>query len=87
MTFRTCNNCGWVHFGVTRAYVEDEVRRFNEYVQTIDPEKCKEWHSGRPASIRDYEYCHCGNSHENFRPTKPGDCPDGCTIGPILMEE
>lgn len=85
---RTCNACGWVHFGVTRAYAEDEVQRFNDYVRTIDPKKWQEYWGGRLSSVADYERCgSCGSSHVNFRDAVEGDCPDGCTIGPIIVEE
>ena len=34
---RTCLKCGWVHFGVTRAFAEDEVARFNAYYAKLTP--------------------------------------------------
>lgn len=36
---RTCNNCGWVHFGVTREFAEAEVARFNAYFDALTQEQ------------------------------------------------
>ena len=76
MNNRTCNNCGWVHFGVTRAHAAEEVARFNE-----------QFYPAQKSSITQYERCErCGGSYLNFRVALSGDCPDGCTIGPIIVE-
>ena len=83
---RTCNNCGWVHFGVTRKHAEDEVKRFNEFYHTQSKE-VQDMYGGE-SSIKNYEYCfRCGGLHTNMRVTKDGDCPGGCTIQPIIMGE
>jgi hypothetical protein len=86
MTDRTCLKCGWVAFGVSRVYAEDEVNRFNEYFKTLD----QEWKAnfgGKPSSITLYERCfHCGGPHTNFRDALPGDAPDGVTMSPIIVE-
>lgn len=43
--------------------------------------------SNLPSSIRRHERCfRCGNSYRDFRPSVAGDCPDGCTIQPIIEE-
>lgn len=85
---KTCNNCGWVHFGVTRAHAESEVASFKVYFDTLDKEKQDEWYDGKPSSIKDYDSCHrCSSSCTNFRDAKYGDSPDGCTIGPIIVED
>lgn len=35
-----------------------------------------------------YDKCFgCGGSHENTRPSREGDCPDGSTLQAILMKE
>ena len=85
MNQRTCNNCGWVHFGVTRQSAEDSVAMFNAFYEASTPEVQAMY--GSPSHIRHYLWCNvCGNSHVNFRDAKPGDCPDGCTISPIIAE-
>jgi len=82
---RTCNQCGWVAFGVTRAVAEAEVERFNQFYQSSPPET-KELYGG-PSSIAHYECCNrCGNEHTGFHASEKGDCPDGCTLSPIIVE-
>lgn len=82
---RTCNQCGWVAFGVSREFAEKEVRRFNQFYEASLP-AIRECYSG-PSSVAHYECCHrCGNGYEDFRDAKPGDCPDGCTLSPIIVE-
>jgi protein-arginine kinase activator protein McsA len=84
----TCTNCGWVHFAVSREHAEGQVKSFNDYVKTIPVEKHKEFWGGNLAAIEDYESCKlCGSSYKDMRAAKPGDCPDGCTIGPIISED
>jgi hypothetical protein len=82
---RTCNQCGWVAFGVTRELAETQVARFNKFY-LAQPPAVQHCYSG-PSSIAHYECCtRCGNEHENFRDSVEGDCPDGCTISPIIVE-
>ena len=82
---RTCLKCGWVHFGVTRAYAEEQVAKFGAYFDSQPPEVQAQF--GRKSSMADYERCNfCGGPHTNFRSSEPNDCPDGCTIGPIIHE-
>jgi hypothetical protein len=83
---RTCLKCGWVAFGVSRVYAEAEVSKFNDFFDKADA-ATRESYGNRRSSIANYERCMlCGNSHTNFRDAKPGDCPDGCTMSPILYE-
>lgn len=85
MKERTCLNCGWVHFGVSRAYAEIEVASFNAFYNGADAET--KAHYAGPASIAHYEHCfRCGGHWQNFRDAQEGDCPAGCTIQPILYE-
>jgi len=86
MSHRTCNQCGWVAFGVTRAFAEAEVERFNQFYRSSPPET-KELYNG-PSSIAHYECCNrCGNEYTNFRDSIETDCPIGCTLSPIIVEE
>lgn len=85
---KTCNKCGWVHFAVSRKHAEDEVTKFNEYFDTLSKKEQDEFYSGKGSSIRQYEHCMlCDGSYTNFRDSKYGDCPDGCTINPIISED
>ena len=87
MSLRTCNRCGWVHMGVTRQHAEQSVAEFNTFFETQPPE-VREMYGNKPSSITAYERCfHCGGPHTDTREPKAGDCPDGCTIQPIIVEE
>lgn len=80
---RTCIQCGWVHFGVSREYAEREVKEFNEYYDK-QPTEVKELF-GSHSNIKNYERCGCcGGSYKNFRVSKENDCPEGCTLNPII---
>lgn len=83
----TCKKCGWVYFGVSREHAEAEVKRFNEYFYKLSQKNRKRLYGNKPASIQLYEKCWCGNDYTNFRPSRRGDCPDGCTISPIIIGE
>lgn len=84
---RTCKKCGCVHFGVTRQFAENAVREFNDYYETLTPEKQQDYYKGKKAHILSYEVCfNCGEPNTNFRASKPSDCRDGSTIQPIIEE-
>lgn len=81
----TCNRCGWVHFQVSRAYAEDQVKRFNAFYDALTPEDQETFYGGRGATLDLYLACHsCSNPYTDFRESKPGDHPRGATLGPII---
>ena len=80
----TCVECGWVSFAVTRQYARDAIKKFNEWYEQQPPET-KDSYGGRPSSTKDYRCQRCG-SEGYFVPSKPEDCPIGCTIGPVIWE-
>lgn len=81
---RTCGQCGWVHFGITRKDAEAEVARFNAFYDASSPE-AQSHYSGR-SSMGNYDKCfRCGAPAICMQPYRQGDCPEGCTIGPILI--
>ncbi len=82
---RTCSKCGWVHVGVTRAYAENQVKSAIAYLMSLDSETRKCF--GHTPTLDDYTSCWCGASYTTTREHKPGDCPDGVTIGPLLLPE
>jgi 5-methylcytosine-specific restriction endonuclease McrA len=83
----TCRTCGWVHFEVTRAFAEKEVEAFNKFYDALSLQKQEEYYGNHKVSIKDYESCgFCGGLYKNFRKTKKGECPTGCTIGPIIRK-
>lgn len=85
---RTCNQCGWVHFGVSQDYVQKWKEEWEEYCKTKPDEwlECFGIKNRVPPSVEEeYHKCFCCRGpHTNFREYKPGDCPDGCTIQGIL---
>ena len=83
----TCNKCGWVHFAISRTHAEREVEEFNKFYDTLSPELQQEYYGGKGSTITQYEHCFfCGNTFKDFRISKPGDCPVGCTIQPIISD-
>ncbi len=84
---KTCNKCGWVHFGVTSDFAEAEVKRFNEMYDELTAAEKERYYGSNPASMASYEKCsRCGNTYKDFRESKEDDCPNGCTIGPIIID-
>ena len=83
---RTCNRCGWVYMGVSRAFAETEVAEFNDYFKTLSKKKRKHYYNDTPSSIKNYEHCQCGNLYTNFRDAESGDAPWGVTMSPIIYD-
>lgn len=85
---RTCLRCGRVAFGIPRLRAEAEVVRFNLFFATLSEKQRHDYYGGKSSTISDYEHCvACGNPFSNFRAFRPGDCPNGCTLSPIIIEE
>lgn len=86
---RTCKKCGWVHFGISLADAKRAVKSFNDYYKSLSKKDQYEFYGLKKASLKhDYMTCDsCGGSHKNFRQFKPGDSPDGCTMGPIVVNK
>lgn len=84
----TCNKCGTVAFKVTRKYAEAQSSAFRDYYDSLTEEQRESYYGGkRPVGVRAYERCACGNPNTNFRKAVEGDCPKGCTLSPIIVEE
>lgn len=85
MKLVTCNSCGWVHMGLTRAEVEREVTRFNVFYDNA-PLTVQKNFGNRRSHIDHYTLCfRCGGPYINFSMTKEGTCLRGSTIQPILL--
>jgi rubrerythrin len=67
----------------TKEQMEKEVNEFNDFFYSSSPET-QEMFGGKPNNLNKYYRCWCGNT--TFRESQDGDCPDGCTIGPIIWE-
>lgn len=81
----TCNQCGYVMFAVTLEYARREVSDFNKFFWGLEEQKRNDYYGGKPSSLKNYCKCiNCGGTFKNFRPAIAGDCPDGCTINPVL---
>lgn len=84
---RTCLECGWVAFGVTREFAEASVRQFNKAFDSWD-EATRETYGNRRSTVSDYECCfYCGGPHTSFRDAAEGDAPPGVTMNPIIVED
>ncbi len=87
MKERTCNKCGRVAFAVTYEAAQAEVDSFNAMYDELTEGEKQRWYGGHGATIKNYERClGCGNSWKDFRDAVDGDCPDGCTMSPIIVE-
>ena len=85
MAERTCLQCGWVAFGISRTHAECEVERFNKYIDRLAEEEDMHAYGDQRASIETYERCfHCGGSYQNFRQALPNDAPNGVTLQMII---
>lgn len=81
----TCNKCGMVAMQVSRSHAENEVMRFNAYYDTLPRHQQVEMYGGKESNLHQYEHCMlCNGPYQNFRDYREGDCPDGCTLGPII---
>lgn len=81
----TCK-CGWVSFAVTKEYAENQVKEFNAWFETQSQET-KDNYGGVGSDIHAYACQRCGNEDPGvYRPAVEGDCPDGCTIGPVICD-
>lgn len=80
---RTCLNCGWVHFGLTREQAVEQLESFARWFEQQDPLTQRQY-----APVRDPCTCFkCGGSYKNFRDALEGDAPIGCTIQGIIVDE
>lgn len=87
-----CKKCGWMHFERTRKEAADEVKSFNEYLNTVDKKIQEEYYETTGTSIENYEQCfRCGNDYKNFIGPTLEDRWDqeslGQTIQPIIRKE
>ncbi len=83
----TCNNCGRVHFGISRDEAEEAVDDFNKMYEDLTPAEQHRYYSTGAVTIEQYEKCiRCGNTHEDFRLAKENDCPRGVTTSAIIID-
>ena len=82
----TCLKCSWISFAVSLDYVEDEVKRMNEYLDSLSPEKFQEYYGGKRPEPHDYVCLRC--SGDKFRPSTEAELKKvfGCTINSVLWE-
>jgi hypothetical protein len=72
--------------GLTREQAEKSLNEFNAFYDKLTREEQLNWYKGHRPTIEEYERCFRCNA-KKFRPAIPGDCPDGCTIQPVIYEE
>ena len=75
-------------FEVSRKYAVQEITDFNEYFDSLSEKEQDQFYGGKRSNIMNYEHCGvCNGSYKNFREFKVGDCPDGCTLNPIIRKQ
>ena len=82
-----CNKCHWVGFQVSRQYAEDEVKKFNDYYDTLSPEKQELYYSNKKADIDFYEGCfRCDNTYKDFHDASEEEEKNvfGSTLNPTI---
>jgi hypothetical protein len=82
MTTVVCNKCNWTSFAVSREYAEDEVKRFNEYFDTLSPEVQQQCYGGKGSSLSNYRCLVCCGT--DFTPGYTAR--DGSTLNPVIYE-
>lgn len=78
----TCIRCGRIGFAVSRAEAEMHVARHNA-MRLEPPDNARFWPT--PTSLDSYRCLGCG-SWGPYRPARPGDCPSGVTINPVVTD-
>ena len=83
-----CRECGWVHFAVSRAYVEAEIQSLKTFLENANEETRKRYRENVRDPWAGYMSCfRCGNPYSNFREARPEEIPKGSTLQPILTDE
>jgi ribosomal protein S14 len=84
--YAVCKECGWIHFVVSKKAATAEVRKFNEYYDSLSPDDQENYYGGKKASLAAYKRCFfCGTSHKNTRELRPLDhLPTGSTVQSIM---
>lgn len=83
-----CTKCGWIHFRVSRDSAERDVKRFNDYFDSLNPIDQESNYGGRKSSIESYEKCfRCGCSNDNSVEAKESEVPNGSTIQPMIAAD
>ena len=73
-TYRKCSSCGTVHFSVSRAEAEENIRTFNQMYATLSAEERSTLYDGKQASLNDYLFCdNCQESAHKFESLNPED--------------
>jgi len=82
----TCKQCGWVHFQVSSQYIDKWEADWKIFWAKSSQETREAYGCPNEPPKRDgyYKCFFCGGDYTNFRDFKAGDCPEGCTIQPIL---
>lgn len=98
MKLRICDRCGWAHMPCSRTSIEDQARRFGEYITKepaetqklfgLGPLSASQQPWGFEAHVAQSEHCfRCGNMHTAFHDVTPEEearIPIGCTLQGII---
>ena len=80
-----CLNCDWIHFAISRRKAEAEVKKFNQYFETLSETDQQFFYGGEGSCIDNYLRCQrCGVSSSFIPATeKEVEAIYGSTISPI----
>lgn len=90
---RTCIKCKTVAFGVSRQYAVAQAIKFTNFIHSIYGQQVADQYGiTNPTEYKQdwfetYGKCDCGATWDTFRDFKENDCPDGCTLSPIIYKK
>src|SRR5580704_9051449 len=81
-----CDGCGWIHFGISLKYAQNQADQFNIYFHSLSKEQQLQMYGGKPSGLKNYCFCFCcGSLFTRMRKLKKTEkLPYGSTIQPIL---
>jgi len=79
----TCTHCGRVGVKYTPEQMNNAILRFNDWFES-QTQSTKDNFGNKQSKESDYSCLTCGH-YGPYRLFKAGDCPDGCTISPVVI--
>jgi protein-arginine kinase activator protein McsA len=80
-----CNSCGTLHNSHSSARVIEEIESFNQFYDSLPPEKQQLYFDGQRDELSFYLKCHtCGNDYHDFHEATLEDIAKHSFVGEIL---